>query len=144
MKKTKPFRIVLTDCNSAFVHCENVGKSRKKFIVSGELTSRDPDQGDLLKIFKSLNEHRTKCVVIGGMAMLLHGFNRATEDIVLLVDKVRANIALLRKALSIMISKNMELFVLQMKFVFDLMRSACGIDFKSDESHIECHQIDGV
>ena len=35
--------------------------------------------------------------MIGGMAMLLHWFNRATEDIVLLVDKVRANIALLKK-----------------------------------------------
>ena len=34
--------------------------------------------------------------------MVLHGFNRGTEDIDLLVDKVGANIALLKKALSIL------------------------------------------
>ena len=34
--------------------------------------------------------------------MVLHGFNRGTEDIDLLVDKVASNIALLKKALSIL------------------------------------------
>ena len=58
------------------------------------MTPRDPDQGDLLKICKSLNEHGAKYLVIGGMAMVLHGFNRGTEDIDLLVDKVASNISL--------------------------------------------------
>jgi len=34
--------------------------------------------------------------------MVLHGFNRGTEDIDLLVDKATSNIALLKKALSIL------------------------------------------
>ena len=34
--------------------------------------------------------------------MVLHGFNRGTEDINLLVDKAASNIALLKKALSIL------------------------------------------
>ena len=34
--------------------------------------------------------------------MVLHGFNRGTEDIDLLVDKVASNISLLKKALSIL------------------------------------------
>ena len=34
--------------------------------------------------------------------MVLHGFNRGTEDIDLLVDKVAYNIFLLKKALSIL------------------------------------------
>jgi hypothetical protein len=36
------------------------------------------------------------------MAMVLHGFNRGTDDIDLLVDKVASNIALLKRALSIL------------------------------------------
>ena len=36
------------------------------------------------------------------MAMVLHGFNRGTEDIDLLVDKTTENIVLLKKALSIL------------------------------------------
>ena len=36
------------------------------------------------------------------MAMVLHGFNRGTEDIDLLVDKVASNISLLKRALSIL------------------------------------------
>ena len=56
------------------------------------MTPRDPDQGDLLKICKSLNEHGAKYLVIGGMAMVLHGFNRGTEDIDLLVNKATSNI----------------------------------------------------
>jgi predicted nucleotidyltransferase len=44
-----------------------------------------------MKICKSLNEQGAKYIVIGGMAMVLHGFNRGTEDIDLLVDKVASN-----------------------------------------------------
>ena len=43
-----------------------------------------------------------KYLVIGGMAMVFHGFNRGTEGIDLLVDKVASNISLLKKALSIL------------------------------------------
>ena len=34
--------------------------------------------------------------------MVLHGFNRGTEDIDLLVDKIASNISLLKNALSIL------------------------------------------
>jgi hypothetical protein len=155
VKKPKPFGIALTDCNAAFVHYEKVGKSRKEFIVSEELTPRDPDQGDLLKICKSLNEHRAKYVVIGGMAMVLHGFNRGTEDIDLLVDKATENIVLLKKALSILpdnavrevINSDIEEYeVVRVadEIVVDLMGSTCGIDFKSAENQIEWHELEGV
>ena len=43
-----------------------------------------------------------KYLVIVGMAMVLHGFNRGTVDIDLLVNKATSNIALLKKALSIL------------------------------------------
>lgn len=87
--------------------------------------------------------------------MVLHGFNRGTEDIDLLVDKVGANIALLKKALSILpdnavrevLDNDVEEYgVVRVadEVVVDLMGSACGIDFKSAESQIEWHELEGV
>jgi hypothetical protein len=89
------------------------------------------------------------------MAMVFHGFNRGTEDIDLLVDKVASNIALLKKALSILpdnaVSEVLDTDIEEYgvvrvadEVVVDLMESACGIDFKSAESHIEWHELDGV
>jgi hypothetical protein len=89
------------------------------------------------------------------MAMVLHGFNRGTEDIDLLVDKVASNISLLKRALSILpdnavrevINTDIEEYgVVRVadEVVVDLMGSACGIDFKSAESQIEWHELDGV
>ncbi|MDA9120372.1 hypothetical protein N9J83_09595 [Opitutales bacterium] len=89
------------------------------------------------------------------MAMVLHGFNRGTEDIDLLVDKVASNISLLKKALSILpdnavrevINTDIEEYgVVRVadEVVVDLMGSACGIDFKSAESQIDWHELDGV
>ena len=87
--------------------------------------------------------------------MVLHGFNRATEDIDLLVDKVPSNISLLKKAQSILpdnavrevINTDIEEYgVVRVadEVVVDLMGSACGIDFKSAESQIEWHELEGV
>jgi len=39
-------------------------------------------------------------LVIGGMAIVLHGFNRGTKDIDLLVNNVVSKISLFKKALS--------------------------------------------
>ena len=87
--------------------------------------------------------------------MVFHGFNRATEDIDLLVDKVASNISLLKKALSILpdnavkevINTDIEEYgVVRVagEVVVDLMGSACGIDFKSAESQIEWLELEGV
>ncbi|MDA8824239.1 hypothetical protein N9N41_07055, partial [Opitutales bacterium] len=145
----------LTVYSAAWHPYARENRSRKEFIVSEELTSRDPDQGDLLKICKSLNEHGAKYLVIGGMAMVLHGFNRGTEDIDLLVDKASSNIAILKQALSILPDnairdvldsdvEKYEVVRVADEVVVDLMGSACGINFKSAENQIEWHEIDGV
>jgi predicted nucleotidyltransferase len=154
-KKQKPYGIVLKGCNEVLHPCVKENKSRKEFIVSEELASRDPEPSDLVKICKALNEQGVKYVVIGGMAMVLHGFNRGTEDIDLLVDKVASNISLLKKALSILPDnairdvldsdvEKYEVVRVADEVVVDLMGSACGIDFKSAESQIEWHELEGV
>ena len=89
------------------------------------------------------------------MAMVLHGFNRGTEDIDLLVDKATTNIALLKKALSILPDnairdvldsdvEKYEVVRVADEVVVNLMRSACGINFKSAENQIEWHELEGV
>jgi hypothetical protein len=104
-----------------------------------ELESRDPESGDLLKICKSLNRAGARYIVIGGMAMVVHGFNRGTEDIDLLVDRTVENIARLREALSILPDNAVrevkdtdieEYGVVRVadEVVVDLMGSAYGVD----------------
>ena len=48
--------------------------------------SRPPTLEDLLGLCRRLNEKGAKYIVIGGMAMVHHGFVRATEVIDLLVE----------------------------------------------------------
>ena len=116
---------------------------------------RDPESGDLLRICSALNDAGAKYIVIGGMAMVLHGFNRGTEDIDLLVDRTLQNVVLLRKALSILpdnavqqvADSDIEQYgVVRVadEIVVDLMGSACGIDFESAVSQIDWREIDGV
>ena len=147
--------IGLKGCNEVLLPYAKENKSKGEFIVSEELASRDPEPSDLVKICKALNEQGAKYVVIGGMAMVLHGFNRGTEDIDLLVDKVASNISLLKKALSILPDnaiqdvresdvEKYEVVRVADEVVVDLMGSACGIDFKSAESQIEWHELEGV
>ena len=89
------------------------------------------------------------------MAMVLHGFNRGTEDIDLLVVKIASNISLLEKALSILpdnaVSEVLDTDIEEYgvvrvadEVVVDLMGRAYMFDFKSAESQIEWHELDGV
>ena len=71
----------------------------------GPLLARAPTQADVARIARSLNEHGVKYAVIGGFAMIHHGFVRATMDIDLLVAPDPGNIQRLREALSILEDK---------------------------------------
>ena len=44
--------------------------------------SRVPSLEDLTNLCAELNRRNAKYIVIGGMAVLQHGFVRATEDII--------------------------------------------------------------
>lgn len=54
---------------------------------------------DLLALLGALHRDRVEYVLVGGVALNLHGIVRATEDVDFFVDPTDANIALLRKAL---------------------------------------------
>lgn len=125
------------------------------FIMGADLESRDPESGDLLKICAALNDVGASYIVIGGMAMVAHGFNRGTEDIDLLIDRAVENVAKLREALSILPDnavrnvkdtdiENYGVVRVADEVVVDLMGTACGIDFAAAKEQIEWMEFEGV
>ena len=58
---------------------------------TGPEISRAPEEDDLLKLCRDLNEQGAKYIVIGGMAVIYHGHLRATEDIDLLIERSAEN-----------------------------------------------------
>jgi hypothetical protein len=54
---------------------------------------------DLLALLGALHRDRVEYVLVGGVALNLHGIVRATEDVDFFVNPTDTNIALLRKAL---------------------------------------------
>lgn len=119
------------------------------------LESRPPTKDDLLLICRSLNEHGAKYVVIGGFAVIEHGFTRATEDIDLLIEDSPANLDRVRAALQVLPDKAVrevtdhdlhEYVVVRVadEVVVDLMLRAGGVSFAAAESGIEKRVIEGV
>ena len=48
--------------------------------------TRPPLMGDLVGICRELNQRSVNYIVVGGMAINIHGFTRNTEDIDLLIE----------------------------------------------------------
>ena len=101
---------------------------------------RVPTVDDLLLLCRLLNEAGAQYVVIGGWAIIQHGFGRATGDIDLLVDSSRENFARIQKALAALPDGAIrevqpgdldEYVVVRVcdEFVIDLMKAACGIEY---------------
>jgi hypothetical protein len=63
---------------------------------------RPPTVEDLRRICRALEENGAGYVLIGGFAVILHGGERTTKDIDLLVDPDPANVDRIKKALSIL------------------------------------------
>lgn len=123
--------------------------------MSTDPEPRDPESGDLLRICRALNEAKADYIVIGGMAMVLHGFNRGTEDIDVLVRRGIENLRCLQTALSCLPDNAVsdvrdtdldEYGVVRVadEVVVDLMTSACGVDFQEAQEDIEWHEVEGV
>ena len=117
--------------------------------------SRAPELEDLTSLCRSLNEQGVKYILIGGFAVILHGFVRGTKDIDLLVDASTDNIKKIKKALSSLPDNAASLIkddevekysVIRVadEFVVDLMAKAGGIDYDQASQSIEHVTIEGV
>jgi hypothetical protein len=117
--------------------------------------SRAPELEDLIALCKALNSEGVRYVLIGGFAVILHGFVRGTKDIDLLVDAAPQNIQRLKRAMSVLPDNAIALIAddeiekyrvvrIADEIVVDLMGSACGIDYERAKNSIETRTIDGV
>lgn len=120
-----------------------------------DLESRPPTLEDLLSLCTALNDSGARYIVVGGMAVIQHGFVRATEDIDLLVDTSADNFARLQQALSVLPDRAIlevapsdldEYIVVRVadEIVVDLMKAACGVEYATAVDDIELVEIEGV
>lgn len=104
------------------------------------LEPRPPTLNDLLDLCRRLNATGARYIVVGGMAIIQHGFVRATEDIDLIVDTSPENFERVKTAMlglpdgairDVHPGDLDEYVVVRVgdEFVIDLMKSACGIDY---------------
>jgi hypothetical protein len=101
---------------------------------------RVPNLEDFLLVCRLLNDAGALYIVIGGWAIIQHGFGRATSDIDLLVDSSGENFARIQKALAGLPDGAIrevrpgdldEYVVVRVcdEFVIDLMKAACGVEY---------------
>lgn len=118
--------------------------------------SRAPELEDLVALCRALNREGVRYLLIGGFAVILHGFVRTTKDVDLLVDPSDTNVAALKRALAslpdnaaaeIRDADVRQYTVVRVadEIVVDLMASACGITYEEAVRHdVEHRDIDGV
>jgi len=117
--------------------------------------SRIPTIDDLITLCRNLNEHGVKYVIIGGFAVIRHGYIRATGDIDLLVENTKENIERIRKALAYIPDgeahkiANDDLDKYQVvrvsgEITVDLIAEAFDVTYFSAEGYVQLDEIGGV
>ena len=117
---------------------------------------RAPELEDLLNLCAALRREDVRYVLIGGFAVILHGWVRATKDIDLLVDVSVPNVQALKRAMSVLSDNAIALIddgeiadysVVRIadEIIVDLMKEACGIDYRAAvEGGVEETTVEGV
>jgi len=112
------------------------------------LEPRLPTLDDLLFLCRSLNEAGAKYIVIGGWAVIQHGFERTTSDVDLLVESSSENFQKIRTAMLKLPDgairelepDDLDKFIVVRvgdEFVIDLMKRSCGIEYAEASQDIE-------
>ena len=117
--------------------------------------SRAPELEDLLALCQALNAEGVRYALIGGFAVILHGFVRATKDIDLLVDASTENIQRLKRAMAVLPDNAVAMLAddevekyqvvrIADEIVVDLLKNACGVDYsRAADGGIEIKVVDG-
>ncbi len=117
--------------------------------------ARAPTVEDLIFLCRRLNEEEVSYILIGGFAVILHGFTRGTKDIDILVDSDIENVKKIKRAMASLPDNaisavddddivNYQVVRVADEFVVDLMEKACGISYKEAEKDVELVTIEGV
>jgi len=118
-------------------------------------SARPPTIDDLLRLCGELNARSAKYLVIGGMAIIQHGFVRGTEDIDLLIDSSPENFEKVRAAMLTLPDGavrdvepgDLDKYIVVRvgdEFVIDLMKLACGIPYSEASKDAVIVTIKGV
>lgn len=116
---------------------------------------RPPTVDDLRRICRALHEAEARYVLIGGFAVILHGGERSTKDIDLLVDPAADNVARLKTALSILEDNaaseidpgDLERYtVIRVadEVMVDLLGAACGVTWAEASVSARTVDLDGT
>ena len=116
---------------------------------------RLPELADLVFLCRKLNEAGARYVVIGGWAVIQHGFGRTTGDIDLLVESSPENFQRIQSAMMTLPDgavrdvrpTDLDEFVVVRvgdEFVIDLMKAACGVEYAEASGEIEWHEVRDV
>ncbi len=116
---------------------------------------RFPRLDDLLFLCRCLNEAGAKYLVIGGWAVIQHGFERTTSDVDLLVDASPDNFERIRAAMlklpdgairEVRPGDLDEFIVVRVgdEFVIDLMKRSCGIEYTEASREIDWIKVRDV
>jgi hypothetical protein len=122
---------------------------------TGTEPPRPPQQADLIIVCRALNDAGARYLVVGGMAIIQHGFLRATEDIDLLIDPDPGNIGKVCEALEVLPDKAIRELeegdldryrVVRVvdDIIIDLMLETCGFSYADSVSETELFEIEGV
>lgn len=117
--------------------------------------SRPATLEDLKRLLSALNAERADYLLIGGYALLAHGYARATVDIDLLVPARRDAAAAIQRALLVLPDKSArdlapewfeegEGIRVADEIVVDLVFRTCGETFESLRAFEEIVDLDGV
>jgi hypothetical protein len=119
------------------------------------LEPRLPTLDDLLFLGRSLNEAGAKYIVIGGWAIIQHGFERTTSVIDLLVESSPENFEKIKAAMLKLPDgairelepDDLDKFIVVRvgdEFVIDLMKRSCGIEYAEASRDIELIRVNEV
>ena len=117
--------------------------------------SRVPQLTDLLSICRALNASGARYVVVGGFAVILHGYARGTMDLDLLIDPSPANVRKVKAALATLPDNaaaevedgDLERYTVVRVadvVVVDLMAKAAGVTFEEVFPGALTREIEGV
>ena len=118
--------------------------------------TRTPTLADLVALCRELNAQGARYLVVGGFAIIQHGYFRTTGDIDLLVEDSRPNQQRVREALKSLPEKAIlelgededlrDWIVLRVadEILVDVMTAACGVGFTEAESGIQYFDVEGV
>jgi len=109
----------------------------------------------LIFLCRLLNEAGAEYVVIGGWAIIQHGYGRTTSDIDLLVNAAPANFERVKKAMlnlpdaairEVQPGELDQYVVIRVgdEFVVDLMKAACGIEYAEASKDVVMAALRGV